>query len=283
MSRRPLFPPVFAPLVSHPLVDDFSVRAQRQRASVQPPGVASMYPLPLRNHPMWSGNNELGFETPFAADANNRQMVLKLGEWGEPAVWTAMLGMAYNPAGLSVTSFFDVVAEVQAGVGGAMQEFEVDWCEGTQFSCPMNALNVTAKYYLVSGVTPTLEVPSDLKLRVTLGRKPFTNASPPTRSLLTESVPAGQFTTEPLIIPKFARRLTPISAFGLSEPYAATTSYLWQNNPSIPSTIGGFTGAEFLTGFGANGIPIPSEARAIIVANNGAIANRVKLVFHLAL
>lgn len=285
MSRA-LFPPrlpgVFAPTVSHPLVDDFTMRAARLQARAMPPGVASVFPLPMRVHPMWSGNNELGHEAAFAPDSNNRQMVLKLGEWGEPQVWTVMLGMTYNPELLSAASFFDVVAEVQAGVGGTVQEFEVDWCEGTQFSCPFNGLNVTARYSIVSG-SPTLDVPSDLKLRATVGRKPFASCMAPTRSILTPLIAAGTFTTEPIVIPKFARRMTPISSFGLSAPYAATTSYLWQNNPAIPSTIGSFTGAEFAASFGGNGIPIPSEARGIIVSNSAGIDTRVKLVFHLAL
>lgn len=279
MSRRPLFPPVFQPAHNHPLVDDFTLRAQRMRARMQPPGVQSMYPIPLRNNGMWSGNNEIGNEVPFAADATNRQMVLKMEEWGEPMVWTVMLGIAYTPRLLSTTSFFDVTAEVQAGAGGVTQEFEVDWGEGTQFSCAANTLVVTAKYTVIGGTA--LDVPADLKLRASVGRKPLTNATPPSRSFTTEAIPAGNQSNF-IIIPKFARRLTPMASFGLSAPYAATTQYFWQNNPVSASTIGSFTGPEFLS-FASNGIPVPTDARALIVNNSAGIATRVKLMFHLAL
>lgn len=279
MPRNPRFPNVFEADRSHPLIDDFALRAQRQRAAQQPAGIMPVYPVPLRNHAMWSGNNELGRQADFAPDSNNRQMIIKLNEWGEPQVWTVMLGIDYTPNLLSDTSFFDLTAEVQAGVGGTTQEFEVDWGEGTQFSCPFNALTVTAKYTVIGGTT--LEVPSDLKLRATVGRKPLSNTSPPTRSLTTESVaPAG--ISAPIIIPKFARRLTPLASFGLTDPYAATTAYFWQNNPTIPSTIGSFTGTQFLS-FASQGIPVPTDARAIIVSNGGGVANRVRLMFHLAL
>lgn len=282
---RPLLPPrlpaVFSPTVTHPLVDDFTLRAARMRARVQPPGVQQVFPIPMRNNPLWSGNSELGAQADFAPDSNNRQTILKLEEWGEPRVWSVMLGIAYSPALLSDTSFFDLTAEIQAGVGGVTQEFEVDWGEGTLFSCPFNALSVIAKYTVIGGTV--LQVPSDLKLRASVGRNEHNNPSSPTRSITTPSIPAGTFTTTPLIIPKFARRLTPLSSFGLSAPYAATTSYLWQNNPTIPSTIGSFTGTEFAASFGANGIPIPTDARALIVNNAAGIATRVRLMFHLAL
>lgn len=277
---RPLFPPVFAPLVNRPMVDDFTMRAARMRARSQPPGVPPMFPLPMRNHPLWSGNSELGGEVPFAADANNRQMVLKLEEWGEPQVWTCMLGLVYSPALLSTTSFFDLTAEVVAGVGGVTQQFEVDWGEGTQFSCPMNALNITARYTVIGGTT--LQVPADLRLRASLGRKPLSNVSPPTRSITTEVIAPAAVSTA-ILIPKFARRLTPLASFGLSQPYLSTLGYLWQNNPAIPSTIGSFSGSEFAASFGANGIPVPTDARAIIVSNQGGANQRVRLMFHLAL
>ncbi len=285
MSRRPLFPPVFSPLVNRPMVDDFTLRAARMRSRVQPPGISSTLTLPTRNSPMWSGSQELGNDTPFAADANNRQMVLKLEEWGEPMVWTVMLGITYKPVNLPGLGFFNVVAEVVAGVGGAFQDFEVDWVEGTTFSFPMNALVVTARFEQIGGTT--LEVPPDLRLRATVGRKPLANASSPTRSLVSSVAPAGSFSPLPTIIPKFARRLTPVATFSgggaFSQPYVAGVSYSWQSNPSAPSSIGNFSGVDFLAGFGSNGIPIPPAARAITCINNAGLDQRVAYVFHLAL
>lgn len=281
-SRRtpPIPPRVFAPTVSHPMADDFTLRALRHQAK-QAPGTMPVFPLPARQHPLWSGNNELGRETAFAPDANNRQLILKMQEWGEPMVWTVMLGLEYTPINLPGTGFWNVTAEVSAGVGGSTQDFEVDWLEGTTFSCPMNALTVTAKFTQIAGTT--LEVPPDLRLRATVARKPLSNASPPTKSFITDVIPDTIGISDPIPIPKFARRLTPVESFGLSAPYAATTGYNWQSNPSAPSTIGGFSGDQFLAGFGSNGIPIPIAARALIVSNTAGIDTRIGLIFHLAL
>lgn len=283
---KPLFPPVFAPAVSHPLVDDFALRAARMRARQQPPGIGSVYALPQRQSPIWGGNNEIGNQVDFAADANNRQMVLKMEEWGEPGVWTTMLGLTYTPINLPGLGFFNVVGEIVAGVGGAYQEFEVDWVEGTTFSCPLNALTVTAKYEQIGGTT--LQVPPDLRLRATVGRKPLTNSAAPTRTIVSPVATSALGFSPAVIIPKFARRMSPIATFsggGVSgsTPYIAGASYAWQSNPSAPSTIGVFSGADFLTGFGANGIPIPPAARAVVLLNSTGGDIRVAYCFHLAL
>lgn len=285
MSRRPLFPPVFSALDNRPMLDDFAMRAARQRAKAQPPGIGSVFSLPPRNSPLWSGNNELGRETEFAPDSNNRQLILKLEEWGEPMVWTTMLGLIYTPVNLAGLGFYNVIAEVAAGAGGAVQEFEVDWVEGTTFSCPMNALTVTAKFEQIAGTT--LEVPPDLRLRATVGRKPLSNAASPTRTLISDTAPAASFSPVSTLIPKFARRVTPIATFAgggvFSQPYIAGISYAWQSNPSAPSSIGSFTGVDFLAGFGSNGIPIPPAARAITLVNGSGLDQHVAYVFHLAL
>lgn len=285
MSRNTRFPDVFEPDRSHPMIDDFTLRAQRQRAAQQPAGIAPVYPVPLRNHAMWSGNNELGRQADFAADSNNRQMIIKLNEWGEPQVWSVMLGIDYTPTNLPGLGFFNVIGEIVAGVGGASQEFEVDWVEGTIFSCPMNALVVSAKYEQIGGTT--LEVPPDLRLRATVARTPLSNAASPTRTLISDEAPAGSFSPNATLIPKFARRVTPIATFSgggvFSTPYVASLSYAWQSNPSAPSSIGGFSGVDFLAGFGSNGIPIPPAARAITLVNGTGLDMRVAYVFHLAL
>lgn len=167
MSGRPLFPPVFSPTESHALVDDFTLRAARMRARQQPPGVSQVYPVPLRNHALWSGNNELGRQAPFAPDANNRQMILKLDEYGEPTDWTIALGMQYAE---TILGGFDVTAEISFGIGGTTQTIEVDWRDGTILTLPCNAATVVAVYNLQDTESPP-DVPDDLILRVTMARR----------------------------------------------------------------------------------------------------------------
>lgn len=155
--------PVFGSDNSHTFQDDFALRAQRQRARQQPAGILPVYPLPLRNHAMWAGNNEIGQEVAFAPDANNRQTILKMGEWGFPEVWTIMLGIVYTPDVPDI-SVFNIIANISAGVGGAVQEFRVDWNSGTIIRCVMNAVVITAEYSIAASV------PSDLRLRATIAR-----------------------------------------------------------------------------------------------------------------
>lgn len=206
MSPRPLFPPVFGATVSHPLVDDFSMRAMRQQQRSAPPGLPIVQPLPLRNHPMWSGNNELGRETPFAPDANNRQTVLKMEEWGEPRAWTLCLGMNYdrsNPD--SAFTAFTVLAEIQFGVGGTTQLVEVDWRQGASITLVANTIVVNAIYPFqeVAGAS----VPSDLILRANVSRGATTKPRPTrsfTRLLFDNASAAADF----IAVPPFAKSVS---------------------------------------------------------------------------
>lgn len=273
--NRPLFPPrvggilsngndlrlpaVFDPTVSHPMIDDFTMRAQRQRTRSQPPGVPMQYPLPLRNHPMWSGNNELGNAVGFAADANNRQTILKLEEWGPPEIWTVQLGMHFDTTQLAAANGFSVRAHVQPGVGGAVQPFELDWVYGATFSTVMNALTIIAEY------DDTADIPSDLQLSVTIGLGKACNTPPTYTHFFAAAAGPGSTTFQ---IPKFAR-----SVFFADSTNAGTS--VWSANCGIqlmPAAGGGagleLTGDQLLTLGGE--IPIPNGSRFVRVGNNGA-------------
>lgn len=156
--------------------------------------------IPAKQGP-WSGNNQLGIERHFSPDANNRQTILKLDEWGFPEVWTLCLGMSEystfdNPDPIS----FSVTAEVEFGCGGVIQTVEMDWLQGMSISLPMNALNLVASYRTGSGEGST-SIPADLRLRANIVRGRAHRSKP----TLTVFVPEGETTIE---IPKFAQRVT---------------------------------------------------------------------------
>lgn len=241
------------------MVDDFTLRANRQRSRAQPAGVPMMYPLPLRNHPMWTGNNELGREAEFAPDSNNQQTVLKLEEWGAPEVWSVHLGMKFDEAQIAAANGFSVIAKVQAGVGGAVQEFEVDWTYGTTFSCVMNALTVAAEYDDIS------DIPTDLRLIATVCKGKVCNL-PPTRTKYF-AVAAGPGATT-FSIPKFAR-----SVYFGNANNAGTSVYSANCEIQVQSALGGGTGIRIvgtdLQPLGGS-VPIPNGARFVNVINAAA-------------
>lgn len=239
MSRRPLFPPVFTAVGSRPLIDDFAMRAARQRAKAQPPGIGSMFVLPARNNSMWSGNNELGRETDFAPDSNNRQLILKLEEWGEPTDWTVTLGISGDYSQLTGTNRFEVTALIEAGVGGTTQKLELDWLNGTSFSMPMNALTVTARYSTSTG----FQAPTDLRLSATLGRKSGGRVHDPTRSF-SMTINIGESFADLVTIPNFAKN---VLVYPIPGPLGRDLPFFYETSrvEFLASTIGSFIVGSF--------------------------------------
>lgn len=273
---RPLFPPrggdlrlpaVFEPNVSHPMIDDFSLRAHRQRTRAQPPGVTMQYELPLRNHPMWSGNNELGRECEFAADANNRQMVLKMDEWGPPQQWSVHLGITFTPTNTGPSppfnQFFGVTALASFGSGGAVQEVELDWLNGNSFSASFNAISITAIFQ------NSQNVPSDLRLRATIGIGTVSRA--PTRTIVINEL-LGPGDEGVAIIPKFASRYWVVA--GSTAPTGDNP--LYTNNVKVSQLTQEASAGRLVTHYGQEllafpgPIPIVPGAQVVSVQNNGA-------------
>lgn len=179
--------------------DQFEMRSREKERS--PKNVQATTIIPQRSGP-WSGNNQLGIEQGFAPDANNQQTILKLDEWGFPEVWTVTLGLEFQqPALIPQAVNFEVTAILQFGTGGAVQEVEVDWKNGTTITLPFNALNVIAKYNAPIFARGGGTIPPSLRLRVTLAKGALQN-SEPTRSYSFQS-------DEDLIVslPKFAKSL----------------------------------------------------------------------------
>jgi hypothetical protein len=259
MSRRPLFPPVFRPDVSHRMVDDFTLRAARQRERQQPAGVGQTYVVPIRNHPLWSGNNELGRETDFAADSNNRQTVIKLEEWGAPEVWSVMLGLRFSDDFISGTNGFAIRAHIETGVGGAVQQFDVDWLQGASFSAVMNAITVIAEY------DDATDVPPDLQLIATVARGKLSNTLP-TNSVIVD-VPGGTNVTVP--IPKFSRAVTIYDTNNAGPSvYAASTRFTF--NSAQGGGAQAYMRGDDLLVLGGR-LLVPNGARFFDVLNGGAV------------
>ena len=289
--RRPLFPPVMAPTTSHTLVDDFSLRAARQRARQAPPGMPTTHTLRLRNHPMWSGNNELGRAAPFAPDADNRQLVLKMNEYGEPTLWTVSLGLQFDIHNWVVTppnlASFDLTALISFGVGGVVQEVEVDWINGAAIALPANAITVTAQYNPDQSGDPTSpnvsEPPEDLLLRCSLAMG-MTPGMRPTRStkILVSNGDSGE-----VPIPPFAKSvLLGILSLGTASApfttYSNAASYIefMSAPPSVFPTAVELTSYSFnqcveylslVDGTVGNLVPlsVPTGARTLVIHNNG--------------
>lgn len=277
--KRPLFPPsipVFAPNVNHPMMDDFSLRAARHQHK-QAPGTPVVANIPLRSHPMWTSNNELGIETGYQPDGDGYQTILKLGEWGPPQLWTISLGIAFdiNLIPLAGDAQFSVDALIKYGSGGVTQEIEVDWANGVTLSVPMNAVNVIARYSDFSAKNNT---PPDLRLRVNLSPGGEVQGDA-TKSTLIFVAGAG---TENVPIPPFARRLSVQRGAGpAGGAWSANMIYTFLGTASNGDT-GAFDGAEFLASFAGLGVPIPTSARAVSIQNNTGSGEAIWLIFHLS-
>ncbi len=178
--------------------DTFERRAHEIQRT--PPASSAVSVISAKQGP-WSGNNNLGIERHFSPDVNNLQTILKMPEWGFPEVWTICLGLNDfsfipnpNPIG------FEVTALIEFGIGGAMQEVEVDWLNGTAISLPMNAVNIVARYTFLEDQDFSTSAPDDLRLRATIcrGRSHFAR---PTRT-----ISIGEGVTS-INIPKFAKNV----------------------------------------------------------------------------
>lgn len=273
MSRnRSIFPPVFAPTVSHPMVDDFTMRALRQQ-SKQPPGIPINYNLPLRNHPLWSGNNEIGNEVAFAPDDNNRQMVLKMEEWGEPRVWTGALGIAHSEL---TSGLLAVTAEIQFGVGGAVQDVSIDWLEGVTFSIPFNSIVISAVF-----ASSASGLPNDIRLRATVGVGEKSGESP-ARSFQVPALVTGGLTVRstPIRVPRFARSVMVLDrSVGVNgSVYSSNFSLILQGN-NAGSQVGEITG-DTLLNFATDGYPLTRFANYVVLeARNPIVSVSPTVVF----
>lgn len=246
---------------NHLFGDQFERRARElaHRSNPQSPIVQD---LPIRSHPMWDGNNEIGQSVPFAPDALNRQMVLKMPTWGPPRVWTIALGI--NQVA-DVSQRWGVKALIQAGTGGAIQEIQIDWTQGTSIQVVANAITIIAEWRFDFA---TDERPSDAVLTATVSEYGGLCSIPPTFSQELQRIntllPAGQ--TDAFAIPRFARQLM-LSRKVSNLTFLAGTTYLFTPLPTVVNVDATWTGADILTV--GNRIPIPPTSRYLIGSNAG--------------
>lgn len=208
---------------------------------------------------LWSGNNQLGYETPFAADNQNRQTILKLDEWGPPEIWT--IGLYLIPSIPAQTAGrFDITAEISYGAGGSTQVVNLDWMIGNQISLPMNAVNIIASY-------PELN-PTDLagvRLGVQLARGARANTSPPIYTVA-RRVDVANSTFFSVPIPKLAKRMVavPSDVADVAQFFSVTTSLYTESGNVVGSEVISAT-----TGNVDNGVEVRSAAHFFTVHNTG--------------
>lgn len=251
------------------------------RRDVGTPEVTFAYP----RKGVWSGDNQLGVELPFELDANNQQTIFKMDEWGFPQVWTISLGIEL-PKALIQGQIFDVVAQVSFGSGGIIQDFEVDWVEGTIFSLPLNAINVRARWSsraLIAGIFP----PKGIRISTLIAKGALRHARATFTSFFGnldpgESVIGFGNVFQP--IPAFAKSVvvTPVGpgdAALLYDP-ASSLSFFMNENTAVPANILNIPG-DLLGPTASFKVPIPATARYWSFTNGGAEPVSGNLIWNL--
>jgi hypothetical protein len=252
---------------------------------------ASVYVQPAP-HGVWSGNNNFGFEIAFGPDSGNRERIINLPEWGEPAVWTVSLGIDYseNAWPTAPSRGFDVVAEVSYGVGGATETVLVDWIQGATFSVPMNALSINASY---SG--PIIEEPprppDNLVLRVLISRGTISTGLPPTKfaELLDGNIftviPNDSIATSLARIPKFGRRLfvVPLVAEDANRLTNGNNYVRFFSAPDLGSDAFATGTYKLDTASVLSGVPVPPFSKYVTIENQGGGADDAAAFFNFEL
>lgn len=190
--------------------------------SNHPDMVQAVPAMPMDNA-AWSGSNSLGNVVDYAPDTDNRQMILKLDEWGPPEMWTVSLGIDRPAPGNSGEAhWFEIKALIDFGVGGSTQRIEVDWINGTELTVPMNAISVNAVY---ENPTSLLE---GMRLSVQIARGTRAGAYAPTRMLdfeamSTLTLPSPLVTSlyQTLRLPPFTREIEIIWWDAYTNPFAS--------------------------------------------------------------
>lgn len=254
-------------------------------------GVNVVAPVEPRQGP-WTGNSSLGQGQAFAPDTNNRQSIIKTGEWGRPQVRTVSLALQYDRLAASNSGVnFNVVASVLCGVGGTTHEFEVDWDNGAEFSVPCNSVQITAIYGSPFG--GPFVPPSDLRLSAMVGEG-RSWCTPPTRTYSSLPTANGAYSTFPdplggapknyLVIPPYAKLLKVLPLNVIAPNYgavfAAANRLEFYASPAVPGDCGIWPGSQLAF---QEGIPIPNGARIIRFFNGSGNTINAFFQFVLAL
>jgi hypothetical protein len=292
-SRRnpPIPPRVFAPTVSHPIMDDFTLRALRHQAK-QVPGTLPVFPLPLRHHPLWTGNNSLGFEVPLSEDATETSIlertVLKLDEWGMPEVWTITLGTNFTPSLDNDNQAYALEGIIEYGSGGAVDDFVVDWTNGTVIRLNMNAVSVKLRGTFGDPAGgPGSIIPPGLAARVLLSRGALPGLPPQVTRFAIGQAGVLDPSFGAAKVPKFGKSFRPFGTTNAAADAMFAVGNYWQfySTSGSGGTLVGSIRAPDAVNYlgGGGGIPIPFPARQVAFLNTtGGILN-FRLVFDLSL
>lgn len=213
----------------------------------------------------WSGNNNLGMKREFAPDANNRQDILYMPEWGPPERWTITLGVEY-PANLP--SRFEVVATIEVGVGGATQTFELDWIDGQAVTVTANSIKVTAQWFTAPGGAPKVF------LTTTVARGESGNAHAPIKCKNFGLAVADGNDSSIVQIPAFARRVRLAPNISTNGAIYSPLSFIqfWGDAAGL-NGAGVTFGSELGGAAYAAGVPIPQLAK-FVQYHNGSGASQ---------
>lgn len=240
--------------------------------SNHPDMVQAVPAMPMDNA-AWSGSNSLGNIVDFAPDDNNRQIILKLDEWGPPDMWTISLAIDRTIPNMiwGGSATFEIVALIDFGVGGSTQRIEADWIDGTMLTVPMNALSVTAVY---ENPWPYF---SGLRLGAQIARGTRAGSYAPTKQLhinafyLTpEPYPNSQWQT--FRLPPFTREIEILWGDAYTNPFASVTSGFIEfgDVPSLVDSLGSISGRIDFRACTAHGqrFRVPNGSRFIMVYEN---------------
>lgn len=282
-------PRVFRPNVSETLVDDFTLRAARQRAR-QAPALPLVMPVPLRTHPIWTSNNSLGFELRIddaSASALFERTVLKLDEFGMPETWTLALSTNFEANSDNADQAFFLVGLLEIGSGGVVDQIGVDWRNGTTFRLPMNALNLKVRgFFGTPAGGPGSVVPSGFAVRAILSRANQSGLPPQLTAQLSASNGAADPSDTAVAVPKYAKTFKPVAttAAAATAMFAAGNFWEFWATSGAGGTLIGTLRAQDVPSYLGGGIPIPNPARFVSFNNNAApAALDYRVVFDLSL
>lgn len=178
----------------------------------------------------WSSSNNFGQSVLVETQSNVRKAVLKLPEWGMPETWTIMLGLDHSKVNYAGGFYYGLTAEIEAGCGGALQTFQVDWRNGTLITVPMNALSVVVKYDIgISDFAPPAA--GTIRVTSTVSRGARSGGNHPVRTIAASAsaltIANGAYSSY-IEIPPFATKLALGARFGLlSSILVPGLSILW--------------------------------------------------------
>lgn len=227
---------------------------------------------------IWTGNNCLGIRTTYNYAVQDRpQSIIKLPEWGFPEPWSVTLGVHYPASDVATPENFALVGYIETGVGGGMQEFQVDWKNGVTFSRVMNTLNL---YVLAETIYPSLgpfNLPPRLQLSAMVARG--TCVSNATRTLRGTLDTNGEYD-----IPSFATKVTIIGRTMTDAVLFGVGKYIefWSKKGSvIGGSLIGRCDMEIIRN--TAGYPIPEGARRIRFTGYAGVGFEAALQFALQL